>query len=347
MATKLSDNERHGLSDEELEALDAEDDTPKSDTGGADDDDDTTSAGADEDTDTSVPGSDDDDDDEPAADDSKPADADAAAKPAAAQADGAKPAGEDDATATPAIDEIETTLEAPPIALVEVPDVANYEAERGVLLDERKQLRTQHRDGDISSDEYDEKLDALNDKLQALDRSKADADSATRQNEAVQRAQYLWTIDQVKRDFKSNDAIDYDTNPVLMQMWDTKVKALAKDEANASKSAEWFLRAAHKQVLDEVAKIAGGLGFSRGDAQPAEGEKKPAAKPAVKPDVKAAVKARRPGETKLKGVGELPVASAEGIAGDEFSDLDNLSGVELERALAKMPEERAAKYLMG
>lgn len=341
MGTKLSDDEKTGLSDEELEALDDIEEGAAAEADGEGDpvyydDDDKPAAGDDKDED-------DDEGDEPAG-------ADGAAKPAD------KPAGDtgaDDAGSTDegkagdaGADDVVQTLETPPIALVEVPDIANYEAERGVLLDERKDLRAKHRDGDISSDEYDEKLDELNDKINALDRTKADADAALRQNEAVQRSQYLWTIDQVKKDFVKADAIDYDKNPVLMSMWDTNVKALAKDEANANRSAEWFLRKAHQQVKEEIAKVAGSLGFTKGDAPAPKGEK-PAAPVDKKAAIKEAVKGRQKDASKLKGVGELPAASNEDVTSDEFAGLDGLSGLELEQALARMPEERANKYLRG
>lgn len=341
MGTKLSDDEKNGLSDEELEALDDEEEGAAAAADGEGD------RGDDDDDDEPAPKADDGDEDE---DDEEPAGADGAAKPAdkpAADGDGDDAGAADEGKGGDAgTDEVEQTLEVPPIALVEVPDVANYEAERGVLLDERKQLRQQHRDGDISSDEYDDKLDALNDKLNALDRTKADADAALRQNEAVQRSQYMWTIEQVKKDFVKVDAIDYDKNPVLMSMWDANVKALAKDEANATKSAEWFLRKAHQQVKEEIAKVAGTMGFTRGDAPAAD--KKTVTKPvADKAKVKDAVKSRQKDASKLKGVGELPAASNEDVGADEFAALDGLTGIELEQALARMPEDRAAKYLKG
>jgi len=342
MGTKLSDDERNGLSDEELEALDdVEDGAPAATAGDSEGD-------GENENDAGGTASDDagDPDDDGSGDDGEGAPPAGESEAAAAPAADAGGDGAGDAQSDAVADEVEQTLEVPPIALVDVPDVANYEAERGVLLDERKQLRQQHRDGDISSDEYDDKLDALNDKLNALDRTKADADAAQRQNEAVQRSQYMWTIDQVKKDFVKADAIDYDKNPVLMGMWDANVKALAKDEANASKSAEWFLRKAHQQVKDEIAKVAGTMGFTKGDA-PKPKETPAEAKAASKTAVKDAVKARAKTAEKLKGVGELPAASSDDVSGDEFAGLDGLSGLELEHALARMPEERAAKYLKG
>lgn len=350
MGTKLSDAEKNGLSDEELEALDDVEEGAPADTAGEGDQDDDDAAPAakadDEDDDDTAPAADDkgasDDDGD---DDAAPAAAAAEDKPAdAPAADAGKPAVSAE-SADADLGEIEQTLEAPPIALVAVPDISNYEAERGVLLDERKELRAKHRDGEISSDEYDEKLDEINDKINALDRTKADAEHALRQNESVQTAQYQWTIQQVKKDFKA-EGIDYDKNPVLMQMWDTNVKALAAKEENATKTAEWFLRAAHKLVKIEVAKVAESLGFSKGEAPAPKGEK-PAAPVDKKAAVKAATAARKPDTSKVKGVGTLPAAEASEVSGDEFSDLDNLTGVELERALAKMPEDTANKYLRG
>ena len=352
MGTKLSDDEKNGLSDEELEALDGEDEVPAAAAAGEDDDDD-------DDADAGQSGGDGDGDDDDGTDDDAGA-ADAAGSDGDAGGDTPAPSGEDKAAAgddtkagegkagDAGADDVVQTLEVPPIALVEVPDIANYEAERGVLLDERKALRAKHRDGEISSDEYDEKLDELNDKINALDRTKADADAALRQNEAVQRSQYLWTIEQVKKDFVKADSIDYDKNPVLMSMWDANVKALAKDEANATKSAEWFLRKAHQQVKEEIAKVAGTMGFTRGDAPaPKKGETPAPKGPDAKAKVKDAVKGRQKDASKLKGVGELPAASNEDITSDEIASLDGQSGIELEQALARMPEERAAKYLRG
>jgi hypothetical protein len=315
----LSDAEKVGLSDEELEALDDEEGTEATATDASDADDDDEGAAVPVAPVAASEAEDDDDESAPVS-------------PATAADESPAPA---DAPADPVAEE--SPLQPPPGAVVAVPEIGDYEAERGTLLDERKELRQKHRDGDISSDEYDDKLDELNDKIALLDRRKSDHDNAIAQNDAVQRAQYQWTIEQVKREFVRKDKIDYDTNPTLMAIWDRHVRDLAKDEANASKPAEWFLREGHARVLAEVSKVAESLGFSK---------QKPADPPApkAKESVKDAVKARVT-ETKLKGVGELPAAGAESPSDDEFSDLDNLSGLELERALAKMPEERANRYL--
>lgn len=322
----LSAEEKVGLSDEELEALDNVEEGGHVDAGEGDENDEGEGDGA--------PGAVAAEGDGAAASDEGDESDASGAAPVAAGEDGA-PEGAD----APASLEEPATLQPPPAALITVPEVGDYEAERGALLDERKDLRQKHRDGDISTDEYEDQLDTLNDKIALLDRRKADHDHAIEQNAAVQRAQYAWTIEQVKKDFKATDGVDYDKNPTLMAMWDREVRTLAAKEEFASKPAEWFLREGHKAVLAEVSKVAESLGFAKG--KPAE---KVDAKP--KESVKDAVKARIP-DVPLKGVGNLPPAGAEAVGSDEFSDLDNLSGLELEKALARMPEERQSKYLLG
>jgi hypothetical protein len=322
----LRDDEKAGLSDEELEALDDVEEGGHVDANEGDEGDDDEGNGS--------PGAVAAEGDGAAASDAGD-DPDASGDAPAGAGEVGAPAGE----AASAGEAEPAALQPPPAALITVPEVGDYEAERGTLLDERKDLRQKHRDGDISTDEYEDQLDTLNDKIALLDRRKADHDHAIEQNAAVQRAQYAWTIEQVKKDFKVSDGVDYDKNPTLMAMWDREVRALAAKEEFASKPAEWFLREGHKAVLAEVSKVAESLGFAKG--KPAEkGDAKP------KESVKDAVKARIP-DVPLKGVGNLPPAGAEAVGSDEFSDLDNLFGLDLEKALARMPEERQAKYLLG
>lgn len=317
---KLKDNEKAGLSDQELEALDGEDEFEDQEAQ-SDEDDAAVESKANKEPEEQVAG------------DAKGEEA--KAEPAEEDKPDEKPAEETEpaeAEARKASEDL--SLDAPPAALLPVKDVSNYDIERGVLLDERKELRSQHREGLISFEEYEEKLDAINDKINALDRAKADADAALRHNEAVQRAQYMWAIERVKKECLSSDNIDYDKSPTLMAMWDTHVKALAVKEENATKPAEWFLRRAHELVKEDI-KHAASLILGQKQEQKQT------------TPVKDAVAARVKTETRLRGLGELPTAGKSDVGDDEFAALDSLSGIELERALAKMPEDKAAKYLRG
>lgn len=225
----------------------------------------------------------------------------------------------------------------PPVA--EVEDV-DYEGERSKLLDERKELRASLRNGDIDQDEFDEKLDAVNDKLQDLAVRRERAESAVAQNQAVAAAQYQWTLGQVKRHIANTEGIDYDApeNRGLLMSWDGKIKALASDEANADKPAEWFLTEAHKQVRAEMEAIAVRLGFKKGDA------------PVTPKDnaLKDALNKRKPDTTKAKSLANLPTAEGASTHKDgDFAHLDGLDGLELEAALARLPKDQADAYLAG
>jgi hypothetical protein len=46
-----------------------------------------------------------------------------------------------------------------------------------------------------------------------------------------------------------------------------------------------------------------------------------------------------------KTLGGLPAAAADSPGGGEFSHLDNLTGMELESAIARLPAEQAERYL--
>jgi hypothetical protein len=105
---------------------------------------------------------------------------------------------------------------------------------------------------------------------------------------------------------RKRENIDY-TKPLLNAAFDTALKTLARDEANAQRSAQWLLREAHNKVTAEC-------GLAPGEADDA---------------------------------GDLPNAGHDDAAGgnSEFSALDELEGLELEDALARMPAAKQDRYL--
>ena len=239
-------------------------------------------------------------------------------------------------------------LSVPPLALEQVEDF-DYEGERGKLLDDRKDLRAQLRNGDIDQDKYDESLDALNDKINALDRRHERNEAAIERNIAVGRAQYQWTLDQTKRWIKETDGIDYDSkdNEALLLSWDAKIKVLAKDPANTDKDAQWFLVAAHRQVQAEVDALAARLGYTKASKDEPKPDPKVAKTAEDKAKVKAAVDSRQP-KGKAKSLANLPNADAVAAGTEgEFANLEGLSGLDLERALARMPADQVERYLAG
>lgn len=248
------------------------------------------------------------------------------------------------AAAAPAVEAPEAAAEEAPALKLDqpfvppVPEVEDfdYDAERDKLLTERRDVRALLREGDLSQDDADERLDKISDSLAELAARKTRNESAAQEQEAIGRAQYVWTLNQVKAHIANADGINYDApeNRSLLLSWDAKIKALASDPDNAARPSDWFMLEAHKQVRAEIDSLAERFGY-----------KKPGA-PAA-PQVKEALAARKPKET-VRTLANLPAAEATATGStDEFSHLDGLAGIELEAALAKMPKDAADRYLAG
>lgn len=142
-----------------------------------------------------------------------------------------------------------------------------------------------------------------------------------------QTAKALW--DRAVDDFLEDNAV-YKKDDVLYDALNERVKRLASDEKNADLSDKQLLKKAH----DEIASR-----FKMGN-EPAPGK-----------DPKAAVAAAR--KPDLQGVprtlADTPAAADNAAADDEFSEIERLvtSGdtVAIEQALAKMPKDKADRYL--
>jgi len=249
-----------------------------------------------------------------------------------------EPAAKPDPEPEPAL-----KLDAPFSPVVPVQDF-DYEAEREVLLDKRKDLRASLRNGDIDQDQFDEDFDRVNDEINRLDVRQARKDAAVEQNQAIATAQWFWTIGQVKGHIKSTDGLDYDApeNAGLLAQWDRQIKLLAGNESNEDKPAEWFALEAHRLVRAEIEATALKFGL-----RPADGEK-PKQTPSDRAKVKEALDKRKPNVASAKSLAGLPNSdNATNVGAGEYDHLDKLDGLELERALAKMSPEAAADYLSG
>jgi hypothetical protein len=261
---------------------------------------------------------DDETDDDPAAD---------AAEAAAAAAAAAK------------ADPVETDkLEAPFAARLSSPDVSDHDAKISALLDERKDLRAKYRAGELTAEEFDAKSDEMETTIQGLREDRIKSDMAVKHNEDVEVQKYLWTVDQFKANVKETQGIDYNANPALLNMWDAEVKALSKDDANSTRSYEWFLREGHKRVIDSLKKLAPSLGLV-----PKEGEGSTAE--ARADAVRTALRTRAPDTKGAKSLAGLPTASSDVPgSGGEFAHLDKLDGDDLEIAVAKMTREQQDRW---
>jgi hypothetical protein len=283
---KLTDEEREGLSDEELEALEEDTGDDMADIGDHDDDDgdgrEASAAGED----------------------------DAASGDADADDEGEE--GEDE----PQQREFMPVYDAKP--------VEGYDAKMAEYASQKKGLREQLNNGDITLDEYEEKKDAIVAEEQALRESnlKAQISSEQRNQTAMQR----WEWEQEKFFGEEGNGIYKDR--YVLQAFDLAVRDLANDEKNAQRSPAWFLQEADRIVRERFNIVA-----KKEDAP-------------IQPKGEKPKRGREPDLSKIpKTLANLPNAELAETGGDEFAYLEKLDGIELERALRKLTPEQEARYL--
>lgn len=185
-------------------------------------------------------------------------------------------------------------------------------------------------------EDYDTKLSDLDAKFEAGDielkdynrqrdelvRMQLKAEIAAEQNEQIEKQLWQREID----DFMEAHP-EYNTSKFRHAALDIAVKDLANKEENSDKPGRWFLREAHKIVQAE---------FGQTGAKPADGEKKPDG------DKKPAP--RKPNTDDVPpNLSKIPPADNAEAAG-EFDYLDKLTGIEHERALARLSPEARDRY---
>ena len=201
-----------------------------------------------------------------------------------------------------------------------VPAVADFEGKMAALAAREVALREQLAAGDLDIAAYDAEKTAIIEGRADLRSEQRFASFAAEQNEQNQKARWQW---EQSRFFEQDSSTVY-KDPILFAALDASIKALAHQPENANKSSSWFLT----QADSAVRKLFGGLGA------PAQAPAAPA-KPPVSllqniPATLAAVPA---------------AALPETGGGDEFAKLERLSGMDLERQLARMAPDEVTRYL--
>lgn len=185
------------------------------------------------------------------------------------------------------------------------------------------ELRRQRDEGEISNSEYDAKFDELSERGAELERMRVRADVSADQQKQYEQALVNAAWGRTLKAAEA-DGIDYRKDAEKHADFDGFIKALANKPENNDKPLAWFFQEAHKRVL-----------ALHGLQAPAQAAKPTESKPA---DPKAAAKAAR-----APDLGALPKdlagvpggLSAGDVGDDEFEEIDKLSGLEYEDALAK------------
>lgn len=201
------------------------------------------------------------------------------------------------------------------------------------LAAERKAIRKQYEEGELDEDAYEAKLDELDQRRDAINRSimKAEISAEMTQQQLVKS--YRETVDGWLADIKRS-GFDYKSpeNAQAAAYLDARVKALAAADPDAPQNPEGW-----RAILEEAHMLAARkFGIKAKEAQPAKD---------------SAGKPRKTGERApdLSGIpptiGRGPAAAAASGAGDEFGHLESLSGIALEKAIAKLSPEQLDRYL--
>jgi hypothetical protein len=118
---------------------------------------------------------------------------------------------------------------------------------------------------------------------------------------------------------------NYATNPIAYQALNAAVNAVSLDPVNAKLTGDQILQKAHEQVME-----AFGMPAAKTQA------KQPEATPARKtPDLRQVPKT----------LAHLPMAAAEDMGNDRFSEIDKLDGLDQERAIARLSDADRDQYL--
>lgn len=154
--------------------------------------------------------------------------------------------------------------------------------------------------------------------------------AAAQRNDA---AAWFKEVNAFQNDVLKADGINYATDAKMNSAFDRWVKALAQDPENAQRDGSWFLKEAHEMVKTQ---------YRIGDTKPAKSDK-----PGKEADKQAKPKGRAPDTSNLpKTLGRMPAAADnEGSDEGEFAHIDKLTGIDRERALAKMTPEQEDRYL--
>lgn len=218
-----------------------------------------------------------------------------------------------------------------PTYRVEVP--ADADAQIATLTAEKDAAFTKLMDGDadMSAETYQEIAKRTDEAVGALKEQLLTAKVLETAN--MQQAENEWKRQETRlmSEFKA-EGLDYKGKPALRAAYNTHLKELAADEANESKDAAWYLNEAHRRTKADI-----------GIATPAAA---PAATPPAAPPAKPAPKSRGVDMTQIPPtLSNVPPALDPSVAGDEFAHMASLTGLEYEKAYAKLTPEQQERYL--
>lgn len=241
----------------------------------------------------------------------------------------------------------------PFVATYRADPVEDFDEKMAALEAREAEVMQQLVDGEIDREAFAAESKAISKERMQLATAHTKAQIAAEQNEQASQQRWQWEVQRYLRDsaregFEMRPDVTAKAleaakdNPEALAAaraahvralgmaaaLDAEVKRLASDPANENREGEWFLEQAGRAVRQAF-----------GGGKPASG------KPDGKADGKPTPPNRRPDLSVVPTtLAHVPAASGEDVSGGEFAHLDSLTGMELERAIAKLTPEQQRKW---
>ncbi len=197
-------------------------------------------------------------------------------------------------------------------------------------------------EGELDPKEFAKRDAAITRERDVLLAQTLKAQIAQEQNLQTATQRWEWEVERFIAEVAEREGIDYKDSNRLNAAFDNALKTLAAEAANAQKSAQWFLQAAHAQVkASEDPGVQRSLAAYMGASETGKAidSAQTKAKASATPPTRAPNLANIP-----PSLAQVPAAAGNMVQG-EFSHLDKLSGLAYEKALAAMSEADRARYL--
>ena len=206
----------------------------------------------------------------------------------------------------------------------------DYEVRLHALQEEKRALVQQFKSGDIDFDEYSAHAEGLNARRDELAHIKIQADVANNIGQQTEEQRWLFVIESFFGETLAAEGIDYLHDQEKIEVLDSFIKTIGTNPKNANMRYEDAIREAHKRT-----KAYFGIADTAQAVMPAP------AKPEVKPTRKPPV------DDAPKTLAQVPGSDGPGDLAGEFANLDNLDGLDLERALQALTPAQRERYLKG
>jgi hypothetical protein len=217
------------------------------------------------------------------------------------------------------------TAEFRPRYEAKLPD--DFATQEAAIKEQADALVAKFKGGDIDFDQYQVEAAALAKSERALDEIRLKASLSQEMTAQTAEQQWAFTVRRfMSATAKAEGGIDYVKDAEKNADLDLFVKALARDEKNSDKPAEWFLSEAHRRV-----QAMHGIATK---PTPAPTLEKPAA--SRKPPIDAAPKT----------LAQVPGGDGPGDDdGNEFAAVDRLTGDAQEEAIRRMTPSQRERYM--